>query len=100
MIPGLGPGPSGQAVKLGMLPYLVVTMTSFSIMGMPSFRAEGSLRQVSRDPARFVDHPRCRPIVRAAQAFLFPMETSEHDFNAAPNRSQQRQGEAGTRRGG
>jgi hypothetical protein len=37
MIPGKLPGPSGQAAKVGILPYWVVTMTSFSIMdGLPS----------------------------------------------------------------
>src|SRR5436190_3104833 len=33
MMPGYWPGASGQATKLGIWPYLVVTMTSFSYMG-------------------------------------------------------------------
>src|SRR6516165_5412311 len=32
MIPGYSPGPSGQAAKVGILPYWVVTTTSFSVM--------------------------------------------------------------------
>src|SRR5579872_6864958 len=33
MTPGKGPGPSGQAIKLGHGPYFVVTTTSCSYMG-------------------------------------------------------------------
>src|SRR5882757_7342469 len=42
MIPGYWPGASGQATKLGIWPYLVVTMTSFSYMaGAPPVRQSG-----------------------------------------------------------
>src|SRR5204862_4887462 len=61
MIPGYWPGASGQATKLGIWPYLVVTMTSFSYMGPVS-----SVRQIgaeslarSRPPVTRFDPP-CR----------------------------------------
>ena len=39
MMPGYWPGPSGQTAKVGILPYLVVTMTSCSsIAGILRFR--------------------------------------------------------------
>src|SRR3954447_19439807 len=54
MMPGYWPGPSGQATKLGICPYLVVTTTSCSIM-------EGSVGQGSgREP-----RPKPAPLSRA-----------------------------------
>src|SRR5436853_6133596 len=60
MIPGYWPGASGQATKLGIWPYLVVTMTSFSYMGaVSSVRQIGaeSLARLRRPVTRF-DPPR------------------------------------------
>jgi hypothetical protein len=46
MIPGkLTPGPSGQAANVGILPCLVVTTISFSIMLVSSHIARADKRQ-------------------------------------------------------
>src|SRR6267143_3706616 len=46
MMPGYGPGPSGQAAKVGIWPHLVVTMTSFSYMA----RVSGSGKDWGAEP--------------------------------------------------
>src|SRR5438034_692992 len=56
MMPGYWPGPSGQATKLGIWPYLVVTMTSCSIMaGVSGFGKAGapSLARMAPHVTRF-----------------------------------------------
>src|SRR5437762_1421455 len=82
MIQGYWPGASGQATKLGIWPYLVVTMTSFSYMGaVSSVRRIGaeSLARLCRPVTRF-DPPRragagdhiCQVMIRfAGLALLF-----------------------------
>src|SRR5579872_5318073 len=53
MMPGNAPGSSGQTAKLGIGPYLVVTTTSFSIMGVGLLR-EGGTKRAAR---ALRDHP-------------------------------------------
>src|SRR6266851_1363534 len=57
MIPGKLPGPSGQAAKVGILPFLVVMTTSFSIIDV-SLRADPKMiaDRVARSP------PCCHPL--------------------------------------
>src|SRR5579862_7561089 len=50
MIPGYWPGASGQTAKVGILPYLVVTMTSCSSIARSPFR-QSKERRASREPA-------------------------------------------------